>query len=141
MKLTATNVKATLMACLYDDADVVDGKLREGVPEPVMVHSVMLKAGLNSAKLKLQIDNIKAMLNELSLDFFPEAQGGGGGMSFLRLCVTKDGEHWGEHRNCDELVALGLAAGFCSFPMERSLWSALPGSMPYVSINTTGVQP
>lgn len=139
MKLTATNVKATIMACLYDDTDVIDGKLRDGAPEPIKVHSVMLNAGFNSVKVKAQTENIKAMLNELSLDFFPVDQGGGGGMSFLQLCVTRDGEQWGEHRNCDELMALGMAAGFCTFLMERDLWRALPGGMPYISVNTSAV--
>lgn len=136
MKLTAENVKATMLACLYDDADVVDGKLREGAPPPVTVRSVMMNVGLNSVKLEAQRDNIKALLNELPLEFHPAPEGGGG-MSFLRMCVTRDGEQWGEHRNCDELLALGMAAGYCTFLMERDLWKALPGSMPYISVNTT----
>lgn len=137
MKLTAENVKATVMACLYDDSDIVNGAVREGAPAPVAVRSVMLSVGFNSEKLKTQVENIKSMLNDLSLDFFPVDQGGGGGHSFLSLCATKDGELWGQHRNCDELLALGMAAGFCTFLVERDLWRAMPGGMPYIQINTT----
>lgn len=137
MKLNINNVKTTFVYCLYDDADLVEGKLRDGVPPPIMVESVMLRIGFNSAKVAEQKHNIKAMLEDLSLDFSPESAGGGGGASFLQLCMTRDGEHWGEHCSCDELVALALAAGFCTFPLSRAMWHRLPGRMPYICVDTS----
>ena len=137
MKLNVNNVKTTFVYCLYDDADLVEGKLRDGVPPPIMVECVMLRVGFNSARVAEQKHNIKAMLEELSLDFHPEATGGGGGASFLQLCMTRDGERWCEHHSCDELVALGLAAGFCTFPLSREMWNRLPGRVPYIFFDTS----
>jgi hypothetical protein len=131
MELTAKNVQQTLIACLYDDSDIENGAVKQTAPQPIKVHSVMLRAGFNPVKLAAQRDNIKSMLKHLPAEF-QSAPVGGDGMSFLQMCVTKEGTHWGEHRNCDELVALGLASGLVEFNMPREIWSALPGGMPYL---------
>ncbi len=137
MKLNINNVNKTIMACLYNHEDVAESAALGVASEPCLVQSVILRVDFSAAKVQRQKHNIKSMLDELPLVFHPEAAGGGGGMSFLQMCVTRDGEQWGEHRSCDELVALGLAAGFCTFPMERSMWPVLPGGMPYICVDTS----
>ncbi len=95
----------------------------------------MTRLGFDSRKLHAQLDNIKSMLEELPLDFQAPPEGSGC-MSFLRMCMNKDDEQWGEHQNCDELLVLGLATGMCSMPMRREVWASLPGSVPYVAVDT-----
>jgi hypothetical protein len=55
-----------------------------------------------------------------------------GGATFLNACVDKNGTQWGEHRNIDQLLCLGIAIGKVSFPMPKEMWSMLPGGMPFV---------
>ena len=133
--LTATRVKALMLACLYDDSDIENGALKSTAPPVVKVHSVQMQVGFNSVKLAAATESIKATLKELAPDFHSDryVKKGGGGMTFLNMCVSADGDQWGEHRNCDELVALGLAVGCVEFPLERALWTSLPGGMPYIA--------
>ena len=74
--------------------------------------------------------DIKTLADEIVPDEFRAS--GGGGMSFLRLCVDRTGAQWGEHKNMQELVCLCIAAGLASYPMSREYWNILPGGMPYV---------
>ena len=45
----------------------------------------------------------------------------------------ENNEQWGEQRNGDQLMALGLASGWMKLTLEdKRLWIALPGGVPYV---------
>jgi hypothetical protein len=54
--------------------------------------------------------------------------------------VTKHGEHWGEHPTMGMLFALGIGAGLASYPIPREMWSALPGGVPYVTIDSDAIK-
>ena len=78
-------------------------------------------------------EEIGAMLSELPDEFQSKI---GGGWSFLNACMTRDGEQWtGLHSTMDKLFMLGIAAGKARWLLPRDMWEALPGGMPYVSVN------
>lgn len=72
------------------------------------------------------------MLADLPDEFMQEK---GGGWSFLNMCMTKDGEQWGEHPNMEELMVLGCGLGLMKLQLPRAVWSSLPGGVPYLSVN------
>ncbi len=124
MKLTAENVSNTIKDCLF--------KGGETHINPVIAEGFMMKFGFNPDRLKSHEQDIIDMLTDLPIEF---QRTGGGGMSFLNACMTKDGQQWGEHSNIDELVCLGMAIGKASFPLPRDMWAVLPGAMPYIVVN------
>lgn len=87
--------------------------------------------GFHPGRLESHREQVKAMLAELDDSFQAK---GGGGMSFLNACMTKDGEQWGEHRNMEQLFVLGIGLGLAKWLSDRSLWRAMPGGMPYVVV-------
>jgi hypothetical protein len=98
------------------------------------VEAVVLKVRFDADKLKEKESDIVALLTEMPDSF---KTSGGGGMSFLELCVDKNGHQWADlHQTMDMLVALGLAigkVGFCLLP--RECWMVFPGGMPYIAID------
>ena len=130
--LTIENVHSLMSSCLFAEHELVDGK---PIIDPVLVEGVMLRIGFHPERLAAAADQIRALLGELSPEFQPiEREGGAGGHSFLALCEDKHGNHWGEHRDCDALLCLGMGIGAARFLMPRPVWSMLPGSMPYILI-------
>jgi hypothetical protein len=120
MILTAQQVNEVLIDCLFrDDEDRTDHVVGE---------AVMLKAGFHPGRLEQHKSDIMEMLLDLPSEFL---QSQGGGWSFLNACVTREGNQWGEHRNIDELLALGVASGQAEIQLPREVWSALPGGVPY----------
>lgn len=117
MKLTEQNVETLFAKCLKDRGELVEG--------------IVGSAALDVAGVE---DDIAAMLSALPDEF--QAGGASGGWSFLNACMTKDGEQWtGLHQTMDKLFMLGIAAGKARWLLPREMWSALPGGMPYVSVN------
>jgi hypothetical protein len=123
-------VEAILTDCLYRD-DEIDGSTAPA--DAVIAQGVISTFAFHPGRLGSHKADIAALCNELPDDF---QKSKGGGWSFLNLCVKKSGEHWGEHRNCEQLVALAIASKQGSYPMPREMWSMLPGSMPYVQFDT-----
>lgn len=129
-KSLASRVEDVLKDCLYRDEEIGDGKVPD---DAVVVSGVVNTFALHPARVVAHKADIAALCNELPDTF---QRSGGGGWSFLNLCQTKDGELWGEHRNCEQLVVLAIASGQGSYPLPREMWSALPGSVPYVQFDT-----
>lgn len=125
MKLTAENVHLIFMNCLFkEDEQKENHKIGEGV---------MLNVGFHPERLALSELSIIEMLNELPDSF---KKSGGGGMSFMNMCVDKNDTQWTDfHKTMDELVCLGNAIGKLTYLMPREMWSAFPGGMPYIVIN------
>ena len=79
---------------------------------------------------------IRDLITQLPYEFLaveePE-HNAGSGWSFLKACMTSEGEQWtGDHRAVETLFCLGMAAGFVTMlTPDREAWSALPGGMPY----------
>jgi len=128
MQLTVENVETVLFTVLYQKKFDKDS-----IPDDaILVEGITSYFGFNRAELDKQKQNIIDMLMELPLQF---RQNNGGGWSFLQACDTKDGIQWtGIHAVMEALFVLGIAIGKCEFLLERSLWAALPGSMPYIVI-------
>lgn len=82
-------------------------------------------------KIEERLEDIKGLLSNLPKEFQSEE---GDGWSFLNACYTKDGDHWGEHRDIDELLLLGLAAGQVQILLPREGWKVFPAGMPYFRV-------
>lgn len=125
MELTAENVHTVFMDCLFNDDEPTENH--------IIGEGIMMKCGFNPERLHNHEADIVSMLDELPQEF---KEKGGGGWSFMNACVTKTGVQWGQHRNVDQLVTLGLAIKKVKFQLPREMWSILPGGMPYFSVTT-----
>lgn len=130
MENLSQQVHSLMMDCLFKPQEIVDGKPPEN---HILVDGILGQFALHPERTKNNKDKIKDILNQM-----PEAfhVGKGGGMSFLNLCETKDGEHWAEHSTMNSLVVLGIATEQAAYCIPREMWSALPGGMPYVMFLT-----
>lgn len=120
LKLTAKNVESVLVDCLLkkkeyvDDKPICDNTLVEGILSYFMFHN---------GRLKKHEEDIIDLVNQL-----PDLEDG---LSFLELCVTKDGTQWGEHKNIEHLIVLGNASGLLTW-YPREMWKIMPGGLPYI---------
>ena len=130
MKLTSDNVDKIFMDCLFKDNEIVGGK--PCVP-PTMGDGIITKTfGFHPVRIENHRADIKHLLDQLPNEF---KMGGGEGSSFLNACMTATGEQWGEHRNMEQLFALGSALKLARFCIpDRSFWESLPGGLPYIQI-------
>lgn len=105
---------------MFQDGESTDNAVRvEGI-----VHSF----GYHPERLESHREEIRAMLKELPEQF---QETGGGGWSFLQLCVDKNGRQWGEHLYMEALICLAMGLGMAKCQMPREIWPVLPGGMPY----------
>ena len=124
----STQVRDIVSYCLAEEpgskgAIEIDG---------IMHKYIFDKGRVDKSKIKI-IDLINMMPKEFHED-------GGGGWTFLYLHEDKNGNHWGEHRNMEELVCLGISAGVARIS-PRYMWRMYPGNMPYVIFNVKGISP
>lgn len=126
----AERVETILKNSLYRDEEIVDGK---PPADAVIAEGVMSKFAFHPERLASHKAEIAELCNQMPDEFQVSK---GGGWSFLNLCMTKDGQQWGEHRNCDQLAVLAIASKQGSFLLPRDMWPMLPGSMPYVAFST-----
>lgn len=112
--------------CLLDEAGHKE--------DAVIVTGVMHTITMSRTKLEQYRSDIKSILDQMDPTFH---KSGGGGWSFLNLCVAKNGKQWtGMHRTMDELVVLAIATEMGDFLMPRDMWNVLPGGMPYIVFDT-----
>lgn len=102
----------------------------EDTTAPIVGDGIVRQFGFHPGRIEERRAVVVELISRLDPAFLSS---GGGGMSFLNLCVDKDGNHWAEHQTCGELCALATALKLASFPMPRFMWPTLPGSMPYVT--------
>lgn len=129
MNLTAENLDAVMMACLYRPEEIVD---RKAPADAVKAASVVATFYFHPERLEARRADVVSMLRQLPKPFRKDE---GGGWSFLNACVDRHGEQWGEHAHIDALFALAIALGLGTFPLERGLWVTLPGGMPFFTID------
>ena len=127
MKLTAESVEQVFLDCLFRDDEIVDGKPKT---EPVEVEGIIQIFGFHPIRLNEHKNEIIELLQELPKEFFKDS----GGWSFLNACIDEHGNQWGEHWNTEQLLCLGIGLGIAKFQFPRSMWSAFPGEMPYVTV-------
>jgi len=123
-KLDAKRVRDILVNCLFKED-----------PEPgtqyIPVIGITVNLGFRVDRINEYSGEIKELLNELP-DGFKESSGGG--WSFLQAYVDKDDNQWGDHKNMEELMMLGVASGWAGYLLPKDLWCALPGSVPYFAV-------
>ncbi|MBA3679558.1 hypothetical protein H0W80_05260 [Candidatus Saccharibacteria bacterium] len=123
--LNPHNVVEIFEDCLFRDG--------EDTTDHIVAEGIMMKAGFNPTRLNAHQPEIEAMLAELPDDY---RESGGGGMSFLNACMDRHGNQWtGMHQTMDQLFILGIAIGKAHYLMDREMWSAFPGGVPYVSVS------
>jgi len=134
MELTADNVQAVVRDCLYRTADLDDE--RRPPEDAVMVQGVTATFGFHPKRLEGHRADVLDLLGQLPDSFRKDK---GGGMSFLQMCNTHDGQQWtGLHRSMEDLLLLGIGLGLAGFCAPKALWPMLPGGMPYVWISADG---
>ena len=125
-KLEPMAVHTIFMDCLFDPEEIVNGE--PSVPA-IAIEGITMDVGLHAGR----VAGHKAEIREL-VDQVPEIFKNG--MTFLNLCEDKDGNQWtGMHLAMQELVFLGIAAGYMKYCAPKDMWSILPGGMPYVQVN------
>ena len=128
MQSTASKVNAILLSCLYNDSELPkDGSAPK---DAVIVKGVVGQFGFNPERLEAARSKVEDIIKEVVADEFLE--GKGGGMSFLQLCMDREGQQWAEHRTLDEFCCLAQGLKLASFPLSREFWAVLPGGVPYV---------
>jgi hypothetical protein len=128
--LTAEAVNRVFINCLSPSSDPKD------YPEVVVVEGIMNAFAMSKTKLDIFRESIKDLLSQLPLSFFATDKGGGGGMSFLAMCVDRDDMQWGEHPDMEKLCVLGLGTNMLHWCAPRIMWELLPGGMPYIVVDT-----
>lgn len=126
-KLTSNAVRALVMDCLFPDGPST-------IPYPhIKVDGILASYFFDPPKIDKNRETIIELLDELSDNFKEDS---GGGWSFLNACEDKHSNHWAEHPTMEALFCLGMAIGKVTWLLPRDMWSALPGSMPYVVVLT-----
>lgn len=126
-------VRKMAIFCLFNKEELVNGEPPADLV--VKVDGIGARFGFHKNKLESIREEVKEMINQLPDEFH---QNKGGGMSFLKMCMLKDGTQWtGLHRTMEALMVLALGLELMHYVVERNLWPALPGGMPYLVIPET----
>lgn len=136
MDLTSKNVNHTIVDCLYRSEEL-QGLEKGAAPEgAILVPGITHDFGFHPERLQSHMEDVLSMLDQIPTNFFKET---GGGWSFLNLCETKDGEQWGEHRDCEALYTLAAGLKLAGFCLPREMWMIMPGGVPYLWFSKTPV--
>lgn len=124
----ASRIDNILTDCLFTPDELAAGGM---TPEDaVIVTGIVTTFGFHPGRLQSHREEVRALCAEIVPDaFYPDK---GGGMTFLNLCVTRDGDQWAEHRNAEALYVLASGLGLAKSLMPRELWGMLPGGVPYI---------
>lgn len=122
MKLTAENVNAIMLDCLYKPDEIPNNQAPD---DAIIVSGLMGGFWFNPTRVAKHENDIRSMLADL-----PDEFSVGGGWSFLNGCITKTGEQWGEQRDVDALVSLGIAVKAAEWLLKDMAY-ILPGGVPY----------
>lgn len=121
MELSSDNVQALLADCMGEDGNNPNG---------ITVEGVINTYWLDKAKLETHRQELRSMIEQLPNEFLAD---GGGGWSFLNLCMRRDGEQWtGLHLMQERFYVMAAGLGMAKIQLPREMWSALPGSVPYM---------
>lgn len=137
MAIDYQELSMCMLDCLFKSEELPDD--RTPPDDAVMVKGVMRSFGFHPGRLETHRDQVRGWLEQLPHTFREDIEsGGGGGWSFLNGCMLENGEQWGEQPDVEELFALGQALGMVKCQIPPELWGALPGGVPYYSINLDG---
>lgn len=122
----ASKIEKIFLDCLYKPEEIDNDKTPQ---DAVLVQGIVRDFGFHPQRLQSHKEEIRLLLTEMPKEFHKQ---GGGGWSFLNLCMDKNGDQWGEHPNMEQLVALAIGCGLGNYQLPKDLWASLPGGMPYV---------
>lgn len=125
MKLTSEEVTRIFKECL-----IVSSNIK---PEDSIVASgIIHRAYFSQCTIEKNKTAIRELLDELPDSFKKD---GGGGMSFLNMCVDRHGNYWTSlHATMEKLVMLGQAIGAIEYNLPAQFWPLLPGGVPYILV-------
>ena len=115
---------------LFKDDELDKGRPKDGM-EFIEARGAVNQFGFHRTRLESHRAEVQGMLAELPDQFHSDK---GGGWSFLNACMTRDDHQWGEQRDVDLLLCLGLGLGIVRYPLPREVWPVLPGGMPYFTV-------
>lgn len=122
--LTPQHVETVFMDCLFNDD--------EDSNEHIVAEGIVSTVGFHPGRIEEHRREIHDMLAELPDEF---KTSGGGGYSFLNVCMDKHGNQWtGLDLIMEQLVQLGIAIGEVEYCLPRDMWSVLPNGMPYFMV-------
>lgn len=124
LKLTSQNVKDLFQKVLFNDG--------EDTTNYVPVQGITISMGLHPGRLEEIKPQVKELLEQLPKEFHKDH---GGGTTFMSMPALADGSMWGEQRNAQELLLMGLATGYLTYCLPREMWMVLPGGVPYVTFD------
>lgn len=101
--------------------------------ESVQVEGLVHNFAFDPKALTEHREAYLALCEDLLSDHFKKS--GGGGWSFLNLPMGKDGEQWGEQRDAEIFLCMGIAHGVAEYCAPKAMWSLLPGGVPYVAFD------
>jgi hypothetical protein len=128
MKLSSEAVQSITMVCLYKPDEIGKEIPPEGA---VLVDGIVHNYAFHPDRIKDQKKNIDDLLWQLHPNFQRDK---GGGWSFLNGALDKDGRQWGEQRDVEALVCLGIGVGSASWLMKE-MASAMPGGVPFFEVH------
>ena len=129
MNLTSENVNKIFMDCLFKDEEI-DGKDMADI-KFIPAEGIISNVGFHPERLESHRKEVTDMVNQLPDKFKPNL---GGGYTFMNMPFDKNDHQWGEQRNAEQLLQLGIGLGIMKILMPRSMWNVFPGGVPYVAI-------
>ena len=134
--INAEEVEEIFLNCLWSDKQIKTLGEEYLLAHSIKIEGITLLAAFNPERTEYHAKRISEILAELNPQFFHNV---GGGLSFLQLPFTKDEEQWGEHKNAEQLMLLGMAINQVKYALaNRSMWVAFAGHMPYIIVNLEG---
>lgn len=122
-------IDQVFLECLANDRTSRDAIIIEGI-----VHNF----AFDIHKLENNRQLIVSWIKMLPSEFLDLNENGGGGWTFLNLCMTKDKSNvWtGLHLRCEQLYCLAAGNDLARFLFPRDMWQSLPGQMPFIIFRT-----
>lgn len=126
VELTAENVQKVFFDCMFTEEEI-EANTGEMPKNATTVEGIVSNFGFNTSRVWDNVDFIKDFIAQLDPKFKD-------GWSFMNMVVTKDGVQWGEQKNAEQLLVLGLAIKKIKYMVPRDQWNVLPGGMPYITV-------
>ena len=138
MDLTAENVTAVLLDCMFKDDELTEEKLPKAGIEYIIVEGVVANFGFVRTRLESHRQDVVDFISQLHPNFLSAAEGGGDGWSFLQLPFKgQDNEQWGEQMSAQELYVLAKGLKLAKDILPRPMWIMFEGGVPYIRFSKT----
>jgi len=131
--ISAVAVNNLLRDCLFTEEEQSSWEYPNEPPkDTVIVEGLVRTFALHKGRLESHRTEVTNMLLNLPSPFMKSS---GGGFTFLNMPSDKKGNLWGEQITAEFLLILGIGLGLAEYCAPRSMWSILPGGVPYIVVN------